>query len=241
MPRILLLLVLGFVVWYFWNQSKQLKTLPPEKRRALLWRSLFIGFFGVTMVLVATGRAHWLSAAFAALLPAAKSLFTVGLRAFPLLKFWGNMGGPGLGPKIRTRSLEVKINITNGRMDGTVLHGVHQGKPLSQLNQAQLQELLEQFRRDDKESAMLLNAYMARRFTGFNSSTSNGSEQTAATNRNIDEAEALQILGLEKEASRDDIISAHKRLIQKLHPDRGGNDYLAAKVNSAKDHLLDGK
>ena len=47
--------------------------------------------------------------------------------------------------------------------------------------------------------------------------------------------------GLEKGASRDDIVSAHKRLIQKLHPDRGGNDYLAAKVNAAKDQLLDGK
>lgn len=54
----------------------------------------------------------------------------------------------------------------------------------------------------------------------------------------LTEDEALQILGLEPGASDDDIILAHKRLIQKLHPDRGGNDYLAAKLNAARDLLI---
>lgn len=54
----------------------------------------------------------------------------------------------------------------------------------------------------------------------------------------ITEDEAWQLLGLESSASREEIIQAHKRLIQKVHPDRGGNDYLAAKLNAARDLLL---
>lgn len=55
----------------------------------------------------------------------------------------------------------------------------------------------------------------------------------------MSETEALEILGLHKGATRDDVVQAHRRLMQKMHPDRGGSDYLARKINLARDFLLE--
>jgi hypothetical protein len=59
----------------------------------------------------------------------------------------------------------------------------------------------------------------------------------------MDIKEALNILGLTGDIEKGEItqatvIEAHRHLIQKFHPDRGGNDYLAVKINQAKDTLL---
>jgi glucan phosphoethanolaminetransferase (alkaline phosphatase superfamily) len=50
--------------------------------------------------------------------------------------------------------------------------------------------------------------------------------------------EAMEVLGLKSGYSQEDIVQAHRRMMQKVHPDRGGSDYLAAQINKAKDTLL---
>lgn len=63
--------------------------------------------------------------------------------------------------------------------------------------------------------------------------------QGAAVNtNNMTRQQAADLLGIEVNASDDDIRMAHKRLMQKIHPDRGGSDVLAKQINIAKDLLL---
>uniref|UniRef100_A0A7S0XJ86 J domain-containing protein n=1 Tax=Erythrolobus madagascarensis TaxID=708628 RepID=A0A7S0XJ86_9RHOD len=53
--------------------------------------------------------------------------------------------------------------------------------------------------------------------------------------------EALLILGLREGSTRDQIRAAHRRMMRLNHPDTGGSQVLATKVNEAKDYLLSGK
>jgi DnaJ-domain-containing protein 1 len=104
------------------------------------------------------------------------------------------------------------------------------------MNQEQLRELLDYCQREDGDSARLLESYLQQRFPGETFSA--GQAGSASSEGPMGRKEALSVLGLEDGASEEDIIAAHRRLMQKLHPDRGGNDYLAAKINQAKDLLL---
>ena len=62
--------------------------------------------------------------------------------------------------------------------------------------------------------------------------------QQASANSTMDKKQACEILGIEPDACKEDIIKAHKRMMQKVHPDRGGSDFLAAQINQAKNTLL---
>ena len=50
--------------------------------------------------------------------------------------------------------------------------------------------------------------------------------------------EALQVLGLQAGASEAVIRESHKRLMRAAHPDSGGSDWLASRINQARDVLL---
>lgn len=64
-----------------------------------------------------------------------------------------------------------------------------------------------------------------------------GQSQARQGNNGIDEAYA--ILGLKPGANKDAVLAAHRRLMRLVHPDHGGTDYLAARINQARDVLLE--
>ena len=50
---------------------------------------------------------------------------------------------------------------------------------------------------------------------------------------------ARKLLGVSAVASREDILTAHKRLVTIVHPDRGGSNAQVHEANAARDLLLD--
>jgi|TARA_R110002074_G_scaffold81724_1_gene182978 hypothetical protein len=58
------------------------------------------------------------------------------------------------------------------------------------------------------------------------------------TSQQMSQKEAQDILGLAADATKEQVSEAHKRLMQKLHPDKGGSAHLASQLNQAKATLL---
>lgn len=72
--------------------------------------------------------------------------------------------------------------------------------------------------------------------------TQEGAQKDEGRSSVMDREEALRILGLEgQEPDTEEIKRAYKRLIKKVHPDIQGSEWMASKLNDAKDFLLKGK
>jgi hypothetical protein len=148
----------------------------------------------------------------------------------------------GKTSRVTTKYLAMELNHNSGVIEGRVLAGRHRDHRLAELTFEQLVEVREDCRVDDPESVTLIEAYLDRfhgadwrgRQAGGRSSGNTARPGTAAMTRE----EAYEVLGLAPGASDTEIRDAHHRLMIKLHPDHGGSDYLAAKINQARDLLL---
>jgi hypothetical protein len=230
MPKLLLLIAAIVGLWYWWSYQKN---LAENKRKPFLWRSGFWLILALSVYLIVTGRMHWLGAGIAALIPVLRTLLVWGTRAGPLLRLFGRFKtSPS---QFRTEFLVISINFTTGSVEGEIISGDYSGKKLRELSQDELKLLSQQYKTVDKESYVLLQAYLIR----SGSNNDQAYQQYNPDNFNeLTESEAFEILGLPNTATKDEVVKAHKRLMQRMHPDRGGSDYLAAKINAAKDQLV---
>jgi hypothetical protein len=240
-PRLILLLAVIAVLYLMY---RRVQTVPPHKRRAEYIKLGLAVAVAVVLVLTLTGRMHWLGIAATGLLVAARQLLPTLIRLFPMLaahRARASGQTQGQTSTVETALLRMQLSHDSGDLQGEVLKGDFAGWRLADMDRQQLEELMAYCLREDAESARLLDSYLQQRFPGegpFGQGQA-GNGGKSGGNGDMNRQEALAILGLAEGASREEIIAAHRALIQKLHPDRGGNDYLAAKINQAKDFLLD--
>jgi hypothetical protein len=143
----------------------------------------------------------------------------------------------GQASRVRSTYLDMELDHDSGAMRGTIIAGPRAGTRLESLDTAMLARMLGEI---DEESRALLAAYLDRRDAGWREHAQSDATagRGAASRGPMTHEEAYQILGLEAGASTEDIVNAHRTLMKKLHPDLGGTNYLAARVNEAKDTLL---
>ncbi len=175
--------------------------------------------------------------------PVGLALLAVAASTLYLLRRNGRaqraVGGPTRG--LQTAMLTMVLEPEAGRIDGTVRQGRYQGSRLSRLSLAQLLDLMEDCRREDPDSAAALEAFLDRTYgAAWHDDTGGGRRARPRAPRRpaMTRAEALEVLGLGPDASPEEIAEAHRRLMQRVHPDHGGSSYLAARINQARDVLI---
>ena len=239
MHPILLLIALVAVLFLFsWY-----KRVPKAKQRRFRNRALLIGGGIILFLALITGKLHPLFAALAALVPLAYR--AVGLyqtfstiRSFTSRMKAGASPGPtpGQTSEVETEFLRMRLDHDTGEMDGTVLQGRYEERTLRELGLPELLELLDECRAD-RQSMAVLEAYLDRVHEDWRG---HRRPPPGRSPDGMSEDEARAVLGVGPDATREEIVQAHRRLMQRLHPDRGGSDYLAAKLNAAKDLLMGG-
>lgn len=240
MIRQLLVIAAVIGLWLFIRWVRKQPRQKQFQSIAILVAVVLIGF-------AAAGKLNWIFALFAALVPVFQRVLSI-LSYAPLFsrlfnKFKNSQPGNAkqTHSSVETEYFSMSLDHASGVMSGTIKKGAHSGKELKNLSITELVELYKEVYAVDTDSAQLLEAYLDRTFKDkwrdqVDEELHANYKASEYTKMTVDEA--YNILGLQSSATQDEIIDAHRRLIQKLHPDRGGSDYLASKINQAKEMLL---
>lgn len=202
-----------------------------------LWQSIAAASLVVGVYFLATGRPAY------AVVPALGVL--VGLLGWLI--------DAALGPKkpntsrVNTRFLRLTLDHHSGQVTGDIVDGPYVGRRIESLRVDELVDLLAYYRREDEPSARLIEAYLDRtsptwheRYGADGQPRHDAPGAAARPGGPMSKSEALRILGLQFGATADEVRAAHRRQLQEHHPDRGGDPDMAARINQARDVLLEG-
>jgi hypothetical protein len=198
-----------------------------------LWSLLGVGVGAILVLLIASERLG-------------SALALVGFLAPVLLRgkrIWRRFRAaagpsPGTTSEVETEYLRMRLDHDSGAMSGTVRRGAYAGRRLDELDRAELLALWRECRIGDEASARLMESYLDRLDADWRKSAGQAGSGSRTTSDAMTREEALAVLGLAPGADGAAIKKAHRDLMMKLHPDQGGSNYLAAKINRAKEVLL---
>ena len=206
---------------------------PKQLARFVKWAAIALAAAAV-IALAVSGRLSMLLMLAAGLLPLLRRLHSV----------IGGLRGPSAGgtSEVETSYVRMSLDHDTGAMAGTVLRGHFAGFRLDELDRADLLALLRECRAADEEAARLVEAWLDRTDPEWRDDLHGQHGETGAPpprgGADVTVEEAYAILGLTPGADAAAIKAAHHRLMKQLHPDHGGTDYFAAKINRARDVLL---
>ena len=188
--------------------------------------------FAFAILLLLRGQVH-----------VAALLLAVGLpilAAGPGGLFKGRRKAPGQVSQIETALLRTRLDHDSGVMTGEVIAGPLAGRALATLGREELLLLLASCRTDDPKSAALLEAYLDHSHPDWRDTPAgDGPQPHQGPAGPLTPGEARKILGVGPQADDEEIRAAWREQMKRNHPDQGGSSYLAAKINEAKDVLLE--
>jgi hypothetical protein len=158
------------------------------------------------------------------------------------------------GPLLCTQFLNVTLDPDTEMLDGDVIRGHLEGRRLSDLSPDEIDALLTEVS-SDPDSASVLTGIFPR----FRTDDQHGDDRVKSGERRgrrhragadgarvrehrgaaMSVDEAYKVLGVAPGVGETEILAAHRKLMNLVHPDKGGSDYLASKINEARDLLLD--
>lgn len=235
MQLLLLLILVGSFAGLFWFMRWSSRVGPTRTAQMLRW--IAMGGFGLLLLMAFTrGGAALVAPILALLLPIALRHWR---KLLPLFTYGagGRAGNANNASTVQTQFLHMSLDHTSGDMQGQVVMGQFQGRYLNDLTLRELLCLWQECQQD-AQSAAVLETYLDRSHADWRETPFQEHDSPDAAQPKSSAQEAYEILGLQPGASKADIKAAHRRLIQRLHPDHGGSSYLAARINWAKDVLL---
>lgn len=143
--------------------------------------------------------------------------------------------------RFRTTLIEAHLRQDGSLRTGRVTAGPSAGAWIDAMPNEAVIGLLRLCRVRDPLGVALLEPYLDRRAPGWRVDAErnrNPGPRSASNPGALTQEEAYQILGLQRGATTEQIRTAHRTLMKRAHPDQGGSAEGAARVNAARDRLL---